>query len=99
MNLPTLVFIALAVLASGSDATERSNAAKQAFVKAVPCPSTGRHTVSCKGYVIDHVKALDCGGDDAPWNMQWQTIAAAKAKDKWERNGPTCKHRTHGTMP
>jgi hypothetical protein len=29
-------------------------------------------------------------------NLQWQTIAAAKAKDKWERNGPECKHRTHG---
>jgi hypothetical protein len=26
-----------------------------------------------------------CGGADAPSNMQWQTVADAKAKDKTER--------------
>ena len=35
---------------------------------------------------VDHVKALACGGADAPSNMQWQTVADGKAKDKWERN-------------
>ncbi|HVB33764.1 MAG TPA: HNH endonuclease signature motif containing protein [Patescibacteria group bacterium] len=40
----------------------------------------GRH-----GHVIDHIDPLACGGLDAPSNMQWQTIAAAKAKDKVER--------------
>jgi len=34
--------------------------------------------------VIDHVKALKRGAADAPSNMQWQTVAAAKAKDKTE---------------
>jgi hypothetical protein len=43
------------------------------------------------GYVIDHIVPLACGGADAPSNMQWQTVAAAKAKDKWERKG--CSHR------
>jgi hypothetical protein len=37
-----------------------------------------------KGYVIDHVVPLECGGSDAPSNMQWQTAAEAKAKDKTE---------------
>jgi hypothetical protein len=37
--------------------------------------------------VIDHIKPLACGGLDAPSNMQWQTVAAAKAKDKTERIG------------
>jgi hypothetical protein len=37
--------------------------------------------------VIDHVTALVCGGDDAPANMQWQSVAEGKAKDKWERKG------------
>jgi hypothetical protein len=30
-------------------------------------------------------KPLACGGPDAVWNLQWQTIADAKAKDRWER--------------
>jgi hypothetical protein len=39
--------------------------------------------------VKDHIKALDCGGADAVHNLQWQTVADAKLKDKWERKG--CK--------
>lgn len=31
--------------------------------------------------------ALDCGGLDSVENMQWQTVAEDKAKDKWERKG------------
>ena len=52
-----------------------------------PCPSTGKTRGACPGYVIDHKHALACGGGDASSNMQWQTMADAKAKDKWERNG------------
>ena len=37
------------------------------------------------GYIIDHIVPLACGGPDAPVNMNWQTVAEAKAKDKWER--------------
>lgn len=39
------------------------------------------------GYVVDHVIALACGGSDSPENMQWQTIAEARAKDRLERRG------------
>jgi hypothetical protein len=58
--------------------------AKRSFQKSHPCPSTGKTTGACPGYVIDHVVALKRGGADKPGNMQWQTIAAAKAKDKVE---------------
>jgi len=34
--------------------------------------------------VVDHVKPLKRGGVDRPWNMQWQTVAEAKAKDRVE---------------
>lgn len=37
------------------------------------------------GYVADHIIPLAKGGGDDPNNMRWQTIAEAKAKDKWER--------------
>jgi hypothetical protein len=66
---------------------QRSARAKRAFEQSHPCPATGRTTGSCPGYVIDHVTPLACGGTDAPSNMQWQTVAGAKAKDKWERAG------------
>jgi hypothetical protein len=68
---------------------ERSAAAKSAFQTSHPCPSTGAKTGSCPGYIADHVKPLACGGADAPANMQWQTLAAAKEKDKTERTGCT----------
>jgi hypothetical protein len=34
--------------------------------------------------VVDHIKALKRGGADDPSNMQWQTKAEAKAKDRIE---------------
>jgi hypothetical protein len=37
--------------------------------------------------VVDHITPLACGGTDTPSNMQWQTKAAAAAKDKTERKG------------
>lgn len=64
---------------------KRSAAAKNDFKRQHPCPSTGRSNGACPGYVIDHVKALECGGPDSASNMQWQTVADGKAKDKTER--------------
>ena len=63
----------------------RSGAAKDAFKRERPCPATGKSTGRCPGYVIDHVKPLECGGADDPSNMQWQTTAEGKGKDKTER--------------
>src|SRR5262249_18016023 len=61
-----------------------SEKAKDDFKKSHPCPSTGKTSGSCPGYVIDHVVPLKRGGVDVPSNTQWQTTAEAKAKDKWE---------------
>jgi hypothetical protein len=63
---------------------KRSPVAKDHFKKSHPCPSTGKSSGACPGYVIDHVVPLKRGGNDAPENMQWQTKEAAKAKDKVE---------------
>ncbi len=68
---------------------KRSEAAKNAFKAANPCPATGKPAGACPGYVIDHIQALACGGADSPANMQWQTVAAGKEKDAWERDGCT----------
>ena len=61
----------------------RSPAAKKEFMR------QSGHPHGRPGYVVDHKVPLACGGADDPSNMQWQTNAEAKAKDKWERNG--CK--------
>lgn len=60
---------------------QRSAAARHSFARQTGYPN-GR-----PGYVIDHIVPLACGGADAPSNMQWQTAADGKAKDKTERKG------------
>ncbi|GHS88147.1 hypothetical protein FACS189487_05750 [Campylobacterota bacterium] len=62
----------------------RSAKARAAFIKSHPCPSTGKTKGACKGWQVDHIKPLKCGGADAPRNMQWLTTAAHKAKTKRE---------------
>ena len=56
----------------------RSESAKREFMK-----MTG-YSHGKQGYVVDHIVPLKRGGADAPSNMQWQTVAEAKAKDKRE---------------
>lgn len=63
---------------------KRDAKAVRAFRRANPCPATGRVRGPCPGYVVDHVRALRRGGQDHPANMQWQTVAAARAKDRRE---------------
>ena len=83
-----VIAVALAVAHFVSDASiKRSQSAKIEFKASHPCPANGATKGPCKGYVIDHIKPLACGGEDKPGNMQWQTIADGKAKDKWERIG------------
>ena len=77
--------LALALPNHGSAGEHRSWAVKRDFQQLHPCPSTGRTTGACPGYIKDHIVPLACGGPDSVANLQWQTTAAGKAKDKWER--------------
>jgi hypothetical protein len=71
--------------------TYRDPAQRAAFMKSHPCPSTGKTKGSCPGWIVDHIKPLCAGGPDHPSNMQWQTTAEAKKKDRLERE--QCKRR------
>ncbi|WP_153110101.1 HNH endonuclease signature motif containing protein [Propionivibrio limicola] len=74
----------LTTLATLASATERSSSQRAAFVRENHCPATGKPRGPCPGHVVDHVVPLCAGGDDAPSNMQWQTVEDAKQKDKDE---------------
>ena len=68
----------------------RSAAVVDAFQREHPCPSTGKASGPCKGWAVDHVIPLACGGCDSLENMQWlkNTIKSCKGrecKDRWER--------------
>jgi len=63
---------------------KRDPAQRRAFQHTHPCPANARKMGACPGYVVDHIKPLKRGGADRPSNMQWQTRAEAKAKDRWE---------------
>jgi hypothetical protein len=61
----------------------RNPAARREFQRERRCPATGRMTGACPGYVADNIVPLKRGADE-PSNMQWQTVADAKAKDRIE---------------
>lgn len=57
------------------------------FKKEHPCPSTGKKSGACPGWVMDHIKPLKCGGKDEIKNAQWQDKEASRAKNCWEIRG------------
>jgi hypothetical protein len=83
--------LGLLALTIDAGAAQRSSKARIEFLRSNPCPSTDKTRGPCPGYVIDHVRPLCAGGEDRPANMQWQTIAAAKEKDRAERE--SCRTR------
>ncbi len=55
-----------------------------------PCPSTGLTEGNCKGWSIDHVIPLACGGCDSVHNLAWMPLVIKAGpgdypKDRWER--------------
>lgn len=80
----------------------RSSEVLTAFKRIHPCPSTGLSTGACKGWAIDHVIPLACGGCDAVGNLQWLPnklkSCAGDCKDRWERK-INCSPMQTGIMP
>lgn len=89
-RLVVALAVTLATLATDTTParTPRSHGERAQFVREHACPSTGAHALPCPGWIIDHVIALCVGGPDKASNMQWQTVADAKAKDRWECKAP-----------
>lgn len=66
-----------------ADAYSPSSAAKTQFMR------ESGYRNGRPGYVVAYRKSLACGGTESIENMEWLTIAEAKAKDKAARKG--CK--------
>lgn len=58
----------------------RSQQAKNNFKHRHPCPSTGKPSGACPGYVIAYIKPLKYGGADTPGNMRWQIKKTTRQK-------------------
>ena len=86
-NLALLLLLPLLALAADPHRIHRSTAARRATSNvSIRAQLPDNPTGPCPGYVIDHIRALACGGEDAPPNMQWQTRGEAKQKDRTERH-------------
>ncbi len=79
-----LGFVIALLLSASAMACPRDASVRRHFQSTHPCPANGHQRGACPGWVADHVVALCVGGRDAVANLQWQTVADAKAKDKWE---------------
>jgi len=78
--------------APGASTAPRSTAARRAFQRKKPARQRLVSPIgACPGYVVDHVEPWPVA-DDAPENMQWQSVAEAKAKDRRERNDCAGQH-------
>src|SRR5947209_3638523 len=85
---PAFILLSLCFLGglpnAGSARADRSPEVTREFQQQNPCPSTGKTSGRCPGYVKDHVIPLACGGADKVANLQWQTTQQARAKDRVE---------------
>lgn len=80
-----ILALSLSFLASAALACDHSHSQYLKFRAKHACPGTGKTKGACPGYVVDHIVPLCAGGVDNPTNMQWQTVADSKLKDKLER--------------
>jgi len=74
--------VAAGFLLPAAVSAPRSSSVRAEFVKANPCPATGKTRGKCPGWQVDHRIALCAGGDDAAYNLQWLTVEAHKAKTR-----------------
>lgn len=94
---PIRILLLCVALAMPAAALARSAKAVRAFRALHECPATGKHGGPCPGFVVDHIIPLCLHGPDHPDNMQWQTVAAAKAKDVEEHRQCRAARRVGGT--
>lgn len=79
-----IIAIALSMFFASPALACRSRVQYNHFRATHPCPATNQIKGPCPGFVVDHIRALCKHGLDRADNMQWQSVAEAKAKDRIE---------------
>lgn len=79
-----ILLLVIVAFSSYANSSCRSSSVKKQFDKINGYPH-GR-----KGYIVDHICALYCGGLDNVNNMQYQTAQESKEKDRWETTPAGC---------
>lgn len=92
------LILAIALVIAATTAEARDPQQVRAFRHEHPCPVTGKTTGACPGWVVDHIIPLSVYGADRPDNMQWQTVAAAKVKDRLEYEAYQKRLHTERTL-
>ena len=83
LALSTLLVFGLAAPAHAEAASNAKQ--RRLFMQTHPCPENGAIRGRCRGYVITHITPRCDGGADRWSNMQWQTVAEAKAQESADR--------------
>lgn len=93
---PLLAALAIAGIAACAAAPgapfKRDPAQRAEFMRAHPCPATGRSVGECPGHQVDHVLALCAGGADTAANMQWLSVELHKIKTR--SDAAACRRKT-----
>jgi hypothetical protein len=82
-----LVTACLCLAASPSQAV--SPVAQSRFAHRHACPSTGMRHLPCRGYVVDYIVPLKCGGSNTLHNMRWVTEREYR---RWGGPRARCRH-------
>lgn len=97
LKLPALQLSILLSLCMQAEAKSyRDPEVVRAWRKDHPCPVAGPGTCFQKGYAVDHVIALECGGADAGYNLAWFNNESHKIKTRYDN--ARCKNTLFGAI-
>lgn len=96
--LKALMFLLATSIASGSGEAKsvRDPGVVREWRKTHPCPVEGPGTCFQKGYAVDHVIALECGGADSVENLAYFNRESHKLKSKYDNL--RCKNTWFGAI-
>lgn len=97
MRAWALVLVLLALGSPVEARQARSQAVLREFQLIMPCPATGLRRGPCPGWQKDHKIALECGGPDSVFNLQWLTLRVHQAKTREDNARCLVRKRTQTT--